>query len=236
MSSKNQYKRKNVKSKKSQRVHASWDGQGTINNTQQSIPRSVGLVISDRYRTGLRYWKMVSFNLAAVNTAAVRFSPSNAYDVDPLVGGTNMSGFIEMAGFYNRYRVLASKLKCEVTNGTNATPIVVITCPLNDDPGSTPTSAAILSWKEQPYAVSKMVGLTGSPVIVIDNRMSTEKIFGSKMALFDDAFQAYTTNSPGNNWFWAIGVYSLATTSANIQICVTIEVDVEFFDRRVVFQ
>jgi hypothetical protein len=167
------------------------------------------------------------------NSQAFRFSPSNAFDVDPLLGGTNMSGFTEMSSLFSTYRVLDSTIKVETTNPSTTQPVVSFLAPVNVDPGAAPSAAYILSIKEQPYSTAKSIGLLGAPLATIGSKMSTERIFGSKAALFDDAFAAPVTGSPANNWFWVIGLYAFNVIPAAIFSTVTIDVDVEFFNRKI---
>jgi hypothetical protein len=213
---------------------SSLDGQRSINNTVQFIPRGVGLILPDRYRTNLRLWKSVSTSLSASNQASFRFSPSNAYDIDPVVASTSMSGFVELSTLYGRYRVLSSRCLVRVVNPSLITPLEITLCPVNLDPGPTPSNAYMNTLKEQPYAAFCTGGLAGSPVAKCQATMSTEKIFGSKMALFDDNFQSVVSASPTNNWWWVIALYASAVIPTNpIITMVTIDVDCEFFDRPV---
>jgi hypothetical protein len=204
----------------------------SASNLALRVPRRIGLILPDRYRTGLRYWKSVSTSLAVANSAAFRFSPSNAFDVDPLFGGTNMSGFVELATLYSTYRVIASHIKCETVNPSSTQPVMTYVAPLNVDPGAAPSAAFILSLKEQPYAVSKTATLAGGPICTLDNVMSTERIFGSKSALFDDNFAAPVTGGPTNNWYWVVGLYAFNVIAPAVFTNITIEVDVEFFNRK----
>jgi hypothetical protein len=188
-------------------------------------------IMPDRLRTSLRYWKLVTFNLAVTSYGSVRFSPSNAFDIDPLIGGTAMSGFTEVAAFYNRYRVLSSTIVVMLNDQSATIPLTSFLAPVNVDPGATPAAGYNLAIREQPYAKSCLSGLLGSPPVLLRANMSTEKIFGSKMALYDDAFSAVVSASPTNNWFWVVGVNAPAVIATSVYVDVRIEVDVEFFDR-----
>jgi hypothetical protein len=234
MQRRDQYlKRRKPLQKKNRNNKASkgWDGALSISNTEQRIPRQVGLILPDRYRTNLRFWKQVSLNFVANNAVSIRFRPSSAFDVDPVVASTAMSGFVELSALYNSYRVLSSKIRTEAVTTSAANPVNIYVAPVNFDPGATPSAANILALREQPYAKSRLIGLSGSPSIKINSTMSTEKIYGSKMALFDDNFAAPITASPNNNWYWQIGAYSFVLDPSLTWVTITIEVDVEFYDR-----
>jgi hypothetical protein len=179
----------------------------------------------------LRFWKSVSFNFTASNVAAVRFRPSAAFDVDPLVASTAMAGFAELASLYSSYRVLSSTIRIEAVTTSAANPVALMTAPVNADPGATPSSAYVLALREQPYAKYKMLALTGCPPSNVMNAMSTEKVYGSKSALFDDNFSSPTNSTPNNNWFWVVAGYSQVLDPSLCWLQITIEVDCEFFDR-----
>jgi len=192
----------------------------------------VGLVLPDRYRTNLRYWKSISFNFIASTVASARFRPSSAFDVDPLIGGTAMAGFTELAGLYASYRVLSSKIIVEAVNTSAANPVSLMVCPVNIDPGASPISSYVLALREQPYGKFKMLGLSGCPPTRLNSVMSTEKIYGSKSTLFDDNFSSPSNSSPANNWFWVVAGFIGVLDPSLSWLQVNIDVDVEFFDRQ----
>jgi hypothetical protein len=75
--------------------------------------------------------------------------------------------------------------------------------------------------------------MIGAPPCVVSREMSTERIFGSKMVYFDDAFQSVINTIPANNWFWAIGLLTPSLVAAPLTVTLVweIEMGVEFFDR-----
>lgn len=200
-------------------------------NAIQRIPNRVGLILPDMYVSKLRYWKQVKWDFTATNTIVARFRPSSAYDVDPLVGSTAMAGFAELATLYGSYRVISSKIAVQVVNPSAANPVNCSVTPVNIDPGAAPSSAYVLSLRENPYGKFGVVGLSGSPPLKINNQMSTQKIFGGRMTRYDDNFSALVTASPANNWWWIIGGYSFVLDPSLCWITVTIDVNVEFYDR-----
>jgi hypothetical protein len=195
------------------------------------LPRQVGLALPDRYICKLRYWKSIQISLNVSNTQAIRFSPSNAYDVDPLLASTAMSGYVELAAIYGAYRVTGSDIMVEATNSSPTHPVRLIVGATNVDPGGTPSAAYVLSLAEQPYAKSTIVSLAGGPASKIKNQLSTERIYGNPMVKYDDNFSAPTTASPSNNWWWVIGIYAQSLFTQVFTVNVTMEVDIEFYNR-----
>lgn len=210
------------------------DGVIARKNTHMTLPRAVNLVAPDRIMTRLSYKGQMNLTIAAAGVVvAFRYTPSAAFDIDPLLGSTATVGFSEWSAFYNNYRVPSSKLKIEACNFTT-TPLTAIIVPLNSDPGSTPTAASVSEWQNNPYAKVALVCPTGGPSTKLSQQMSTEKIFGSKMVLFDDNFQSLVTSIPNNNWFWAIGLWTGQAVGANTSVLFSIEIliDCEFFSRK----
>lgn len=199
------------------------------------LPRSVDVILPDRVFTRLRFWGTSQLTVTtggAVQTSS-RFRPSSAFDVDPLLGSTTMSGFAELAAIYGSYRVRSSEITLHFTN-QSAVGLACTVLPLNADPGAAPAQAVVLSWPENPYAKTKIVGTSGSPSIVLKSKMTTGKIFGTDSVYLDDNFAALVTASPANNWFWAIGVITNLSPAANstVFVEVNITIDCEFFNRK----
>lgn len=188
-------------------------------------------ILPDKINCKLRFWKAIAINLSATTTAGVRFQPTAALSPDPLT--TDLpKGFTEWANFYNSYRVHSSSCKVEVVNPSNVTPVQVTLLPLNLDPGASPAASVVVGSSEQPYAKRKMTSLVGGPLTMITNRMTTQKIFGSKMVATDDNFASITSSIPVNNWFWFITFYALAVIPGGIVCHCFIDIDIDFYDRR----
>lgn len=195
--------------------------------------RTTQLGFPDRMATTLSFFSAPSFApIVGASAYSYRFQPSSAFDVEPLIGGLTMPGFDEFAAVYASYRVLGSRIRVKMS-GIGVTPVTVIVLPLNADPTATPTTATIISWRGQPYAISKLTGSAGSPSIEIEHSMTTAKMFGSDMVLSDDNFAALVTASPVNNWYWAVGIYqNFVFVAQPVVSDIQILVDVQFYDRK----
>jgi hypothetical protein len=188
----------------------------------------------DRYRTHLKYWKALAVDLNSTALQSFRWQPTGAFDIEPLAGGTQPAGYNELAAFYSSYRVHSSKMRVELVNTSPTSVVQATVLPTNLDPGATPAGTYITSSREQPYARSKMVTSQGGPVTVIDNSMTTQRIFGSPMVKFDDNFSALINSIPVNNWFWVLTLYSLTTIPSVTPLLVNImiEIEIDYYDRR----
>jgi len=204
--------------------------------TRLPMYRPMGLIVPDKMYSRLKYSGIQQITVAiGAAASAVRWRPSSVFDVDPLLGGTTIPGFTELAGLYGSYRTTRSNIKLEVAPQDSARVASVVVVPLNVDPGSGPSAATQSSWTMNPYAIYEITGTAGSPNIIIKNSMSTEKIFGSKMVYFDDAFSSLVTTSPTNNWFWAVSIITGFTVGGSnyiTTILLDLELDVEFFNRK----
>lgn len=188
-------------------------------------------ILPDKINCRLRFWKSTAINLSATATAGIRFQPSACLNPDPLTTDVP-KGFAEWAAFYNSYRVKRSTCKVEVVNPSGVTPVQVCLLPVNLDPGASPTASVVVGSLEQPYAKRKMTPLVGGPITMLDQSISTKKIFGSPMTDVDDNFASLTTTIPVNNWYWFITFYALATIPNGIVCHTFIDIDVDFYDRR----
>lgn len=200
-----------------------------------TIPKSVNCWMPDRLRTTLRWWISPVVNLSVTNYGQVRYQPTGVFDIDPTVGGASAPGFNELANIYSSYRVTASHCKAEMVSPGISTPVRLILCPTNLDPGATPTGTQIIDLVDQPYAVSKLAALRGGPITSVQQGMTTEKIFGSPMTKYDDNFAALVNAIPVNNWYWVVAYYAPTTiplTEGGIILNVFIEIEIDFYDRR----
>lgn len=226
-------KQRNRKNKKKQNLD---DGLRAAPNAMLGIPRRFDRVMPDRLVTRLSYRGLANFTIAAAGTAfSRRWTPTSVYDVDPLLGSTATVGFSELSAFYGSYRCYKSKLVARFCNTSSTTPMLGVIIPLNNDPGATPALGTIQEWQNNPYSKDKLIPVAGGPSITLSQNMSTEKIYGSKMVYFDDNFSSPTNAVPLNNWWWAIAVIA-ASPVASAQTCmleICIEMDIEFYDRKV---
>lgn len=218
------------------RQNGTADGISAQANAMTRLPKTVTSIMPDRFYTTLKFYGYGNLTIPpAAQTKGARYRPTSAFDIDPILGSTATPGFSELAAFYSNYRVTSSSMRLEANNSSTASGALIVLCPLNQDPGASPTDAVVQSWIEQPYAMVKAIGTAGSPAVVISKMMSTEKIFGSKMVYFDDNFQSLVTTNPVNNWYWGIGaiVPIPAAAAQTINCLIEINIGCEFFSRKI---
>ena len=196
------------------------------------IPKNLGFIVPDRIRTNLRFFYSPVVNLSVNSSSILRFQPTGAFDIDPLIGGTQPPGFAQWSGFYSSYRVRSSKCSVEATNTSLTSTCRIMVAGANIDPGAAPAASYITSLVENPCN-SKLSGPVGSPVCKVVNSFSTEKMYGNPMVEYDDNFASLVNTVPNNNWFWVIGFYSPAVIPAASPLLVSlvIEIEIDFYDR-----
>jgi hypothetical protein len=228
-------KKKDRNRPSSKKNKSNTDGVLSAPNRYVNLPGRSALIVSDRITTRLSYAGISALAVPLGGVAAIRYRPTAVFDVDPLLGSTSVPGFNELAALFFNYRVFMSMIKIKVVGGIAPTSVVLL--PLNADPTGAPGALTVQSWTSNSYRDFKLVPASGGPVTNLSCTMSTEKIFGSKMVLFDDNFASATGTIPVNNWYWAIGAINSAGGAATTcTLTVEIDMGVEFFTRRTVLQ
>jgi len=206
------------------------------NNGPSSITMPRGLICPDRMVVNLMW---VDVNHSAINSAgnkvaSYRYRPTAAYDVDPTIGGTTISGFDEWTSFYNYYRVLAYKVEFFVENAETFA-ITVIDLPMNTDPGAAPTLASVESYFMNPYnRVRTISAKTGKDSCRISRSIDCRKFVGSSTQRFDDSYASLVTTVPINNIYHILSIWSGANNLVNgVYYTARIALTVEFYDRAI---
>jgi len=160
------------------------------------------------------------------------------YDPEAATGGSQPLGFDEWAGFYQNYRVRASKIKCSyvVDPAAGAVSPAVQICVLPNVAGTTYTSQLA---SQQRFARSKFVPSSCVTTQVLKSYCKTSSIFGvTKRSVADqDNFGAPVTTTPSNQWYWNFTAYSLdGSTAVDAWLQAEITYYVEFFNPKILAQ
>jgi hypothetical protein len=194
------------------------------------IPRSLGWA-PRRVRASLLYHAFGVVNNAGITHANVRYTPTFAYDIDPLLASTAMPGFTEWGAIYRFYRTFSSEIKVTFSN-KEAFPITSCICPVNFDP--TANTANFANYFSSRLAKTAAAGpLTGNGVNKLSNMFTTADIGGVASVQTLDSYCAQTSGAaaPGNNWYWFVGILTDGSLLVNgVFFDVALTVDVEFFE------
>lgn len=169
-----------------------------------------------------------AYNMTAVGAAnaSTQFC-SNAFDVDPTVGGHAMPGFTQYAALYARFRTLKMAYIVEFANN-EAFNLVALS-------GFSNSTAAVVDLENCGNALwkSAIIGpLTGFNRCKLKDSATIVAIAGTKQALYDDLFTGSTTSStmPTSatmTMYFGVqtpaGVLTAAGVSVKIQITLTVQ-------------
>lgn len=179
------------------------------------------LILPRRYRimppsliTKLVYMSTLHspLNNAGATFASVRFRPSSAFDVDPVLGGTSMPGFNELAGIYGRYRMIKFKLDLIASNNEDF-PLNVNAFVSNFDLGA--NYSQVQSQFGNSFERHKYLSPKGGMdrATIRTPYWSAADIIGSDAPLISDSFSATISASPQNNTYINIGIWTGNSTA-----------------------
>jgi hypothetical protein len=166
-------------------------------------------------------------NNAGSSFASCRFRPSSAFDVDPVLGGTSMPGFNELAGIYGRYRMLRFKMDLIAINNEDF-PVNVNVFVSNFDLGVnySQTQSQFGNSFERHKFLSPKGGMDRATIHTPYWRVTD--IVGTEAPLISDSFSATISTSPVNNTYVNIGLWTgndaiVLTNGVSIQAVITAE-------------
>lgn len=184
-----------------------------------------------RLKTCFRFNKSdVQLNVATFY-GNCRFTPTYAYDVDPVVGSTAIPGFTELGGIYRYYRVDAFKTTVSFANKDNVACVVYIS-PVNYDPGiNTGTYQSYLSSRSTRKQF--VGGLQGNNIgkLTMTTRLSDYAGTSTNIRM-GDFYSARCDGStiPSNNMWVMFGTRADANQISGVSYSIDIDIDIEFFE------
>lgn len=180
------------------------------------------------FQTNLRYSKEITMFNAVSGWSNIRFSMTNAYDIDPTLGSTSMPGFTELGTIYRFYRVKASSITVCFSN-VDVQPGTVAICPVNFDP--TANTASFQQYLSQTICRKRPIGpLTGNGIATIHHRVSTAGFAGALSRSLDPYVGSTAGTPPTNNIFWLVGAYLAAIQTTGVYVSVSVNCTIEFFE------
>lgn len=187
---------------------------------------------ADQLDVKLRYVVSDRLYNAAGGAAAREWTPNGAYDVDPLLGSTETSGFDEYALLYSYYRVIGYRYKLEaVSRETDAMALYLF----NTNTTISGTNYDVLAGN--PYChIGQLGQYTGAGARkVFSGYMSCAKLLGSAAVETADSLRSVTTGVPTDLLYLTVAVQSdsaIGTIPNGISYILTITMDIRFYGRR----
>lgn len=192
------------------------------------------MIVGDRTFAKLTFTDTAhsTMNAAGASATNVRYRPTAAFDVDPIVGSTSTPGFAEWAAFYRYYRVHAFAYKVQFTNADTES-MTVYCLPMNTDPLPNAAFSTASQFVCQPYAKVKQVsGAGGMDRAFISGYVNCKKLVGSKTFNYDDNYSSIVNTIPTNNIYLAVGALSQRVAMTNgMNFWFRVTMYVEFYER-----
>jgi len=159
----------------------------------------------------------------------IRYSLSNAFDIDPTTGSTAMPGYSELSQLYRRYRIVSSHVWVAFVNGETFAGTCYV-CPVNADP--TANASQYQSFISNPLCREAGLGaITGTSRAVLQITASPEQFGGSADTLTDDSYSALVNAAPVNGIWVAIGFYNqTGSQTTGISLSVRIKTILDFYE------
>lgn len=178
---------------------------------------------ASRYITKMKY--SGAYTLQVLNNYSQIMNLNSLFDPDRTGIGHQPYGFDQLANIYQRYRVISCSYVINAYSGS--TPIRFACLPCNEIPPINNVSEIC----ENPRARFKLQYPQGS-IMTIKGSTYIPSLIGRTKAQYmaDDRFQATTTSSPQELALLFITGQSMADAATDINLTVTLNYTVEWFD------
>lgn len=200
--------------------------------TRKAASRVGPLATADELDVKLRYVVSDRLYNAAGGGTSREWTPNAAYDVDPLLGSTETSGFDEYALLYSYYRVTGYRYKLEAVSRETDAIVVYL---FNTNTSITGSAYDVLSGN--PYSHIAQLGYYtgGAAKATFSGYMSCAKLLGSNAVESADSLRALTTAAPTDLLLLTVAIQSdsgIGTLPNGISYVLTITMDIRFYGRR----
>jgi len=203
---------------------------GRSNGTPKLVIVRSPHYMPDRLRTTLRFNAEAAILNAGINFGSIRYTPTNAFDVDPVLGSTSMPGFAELGAIYRFYRINKFKVKLSAGNREAFVNCICLAV-LNFDPGA--NTANWQNYFSSRDSVKKYMGpLTGACTteLAISGSVASEGGSNTRV-MVNDAYSALTSGAPSNNMWIFIGTHAVGNAqAAGVEVSTQIDIELDFFE------
>jgi len=164
-------------------------------------------------------------NITSGSIFTQQFNLNSIWDPDRTGSGHNPMGYLQIAPFYNRYRVM--KCKWRATFQPTSDRYYAVVAPLNNL-WTTTTAIAIM---EQPRAIIKAVGYQGGNAVVIKGQISIPNLIGVTYKEYhDDRFQATLDANPAEATSLVCNIINSSGNTIVTSMNIVLKYYVELFD------
>jgi len=187
--------------------------------------------IAQRYITKMKYGEVISNALGSGTYGLCRMNLNSIFDPNQGGIGHQPYGFDQLAGLYNRYRVIACKYHVYCTSSDNNVPLQVAVIPSNE----TISPSSISDIRENPRAKYVLQGV-GAALRKVSGNVYIPSLVGRTKAQYmaDDRYQAVVTASPNELALLSCFAGPVTESSSTVTVTFNIELEylVEFFDMK----
>lgn len=178
---------------------------------------------ASRFITRMKFSQIALFSTTNGYTQVMNLN--SVYDPNRTGIGHQPYGFDQLSAIYNRYRVIACSYVVHAYNGT--TPIRFGVLPSNEIPAIGDMNEVCENPRSR-FAIQLPNGSTQA----VKGSVSIPALMGRTKAQYmaDDRFQAAVTANPAELALLNIYAQSLANVNVDVNVTVTLQYTVEFFD------
>jgi len=180
-----------------------------------------------KVRVTLKYFQSTAYAPAAGTTVFNAFRGNGPYDPDATGTGSQPVNYDDWAIFYNRYRVISSRIEWNFQPASNAD-FLCVCYPTNANSSLAAASAACQPLAKWRAGWSSLGFVDGKDGFRISQKATTKAILGED---FGDRFESLVSTTPSDQWYWMVQVASIGSSTPSGIVNVLIHYDVEFFDR-----
>lgn len=198
--------------------------------TTKRRPRPLGSNqgVADSVRTTLAYSDVIAIQPGAT-VGQYTFRGNSCFDPDYTSGGHQPQYYDQMSLLYTRYRVYGSRMTVAAINEQVGAALQITVIPSSDITAFTTSTYPL----EHPYATPmRLLGVGGLMSGTVSTAMATARILGLRpREILDQDYSATTGSNPASIWYWQIVAQDLSAENVMTSLQVTINFDVEFYDR-----
>lgn len=205
----------------------------TAYTAPSSLSRVSGTGFPDRVMTKLKYVDTIVLQASSGPTQYV-FRGNSCFDPDQTGTGHQPMFYDQWIAVYERYRVLGSSIKVQVTNGANDTAILVIL-----PTSAVPVFTSYTTMLEQRKSSTTRIVPPQQFIPMSQTRYSsTQQATGAvRTEVYDQDYSGLYNANPTNIWYWVLYGQAVSLTQPlDLVVIVELIYYVEFFDRQNIAQ
>lgn len=178
----------------------------------------------------LKYSDLIALAPVAA-VAQYTFRGNSVFDPDYTSTGHQPRYYDQWSAFYQKYKVISSKIHCSVSNFQATAGVIAVVVPHTDILTLTTYYNAaempLMKRTEQIPISTRQGGIS-----TVHSSASTRQICGlSEAQLASEDYSALTGANPLSIWYWNIGFFGANGTNVSVSFDVDLEYQILFYER-----